>query len=252
MDKRGVESEHFKYFRKLIPSFPEGEVWHEDAPDFLIHAEKGLIGIEHRQLFQESPTGERPLQAREHEIDNILVVAKEHAELRGMPPVHVTFIFRGGQNNTRGLDKQTRLNLGREITKAVNKNLPQENESVKITYPDTGKRGFPEEITHVFLNRYGKQHKWTYCEAVESLFDCRGVLQQAIDAKANKLLSYKNTRHLTECWLLIVANGLRHSGSFAINEPERNHTYSSPFDRTYFLNYSDPQPLFCLKTKNDV
>ena len=47
MSKKRIESAHFKVFRKLVPDFPDGEIWHEDDPDFRVYTEAGVLGIEH-------------------------------------------------------------------------------------------------------------------------------------------------------------------------------------------------------------
>jgi len=40
-EQRKIESGHFKLFRAQVPDFPDGEVWHVDAPDFLVMAADG-------------------------------------------------------------------------------------------------------------------------------------------------------------------------------------------------------------------
>ena len=69
-------------FRSLANDLQMGEIWHEDSPDFLVHAEKGIIGIEH--CLVQIPTRQRmPLQAVESQTDEIVAIAQEHVELRG-------------------------------------------------------------------------------------------------------------------------------------------------------------------------
>ena len=247
MDTRLIESEDFKYFRKSMPSFPEGEIWHEDAPDFIIHANTGLIGVEHRRLFKPSDFNKSPMQARESQVDDILEIAKEHAELRGLPPVSVNFIF--SKKEIR-LNKAGRLELGRKITRIVAENLPSENDFLAIVNSEVSRLGFPDEIDAVFISRYGSnQHKWYKTEAASVITDCIDVLQQAISDKAKKLLAYKNNKEIREFWLLIVADALNSSGRFEPDEASKNYLYNSPFDRTYFQIYAAPPPnLIELKT----
>jgi hypothetical protein len=191
------------------------------------------------------------MQARESQVDELLAIAQEHAELRGMVPIHITLFF--SKKMKIGLNKKQKLALGRDIARSVYKNLAKENKGAHLDYSYCRKLGFPDEIDQVFLSRYDSydQHIWRSIEAGENIIDCRCVLQQAIGKKAQKLSSYKNTRGLNECWLLIVANGLNPSSFFEPNNLSTNHMYTSPFDRTYFLNYAGPPPnLIKLKTKS--
>ena len=63
--KREIESGHFEVFRSGLLNFPDGEVLHEDNPDFLVITEEGPLGIELRQLFHPRPNVGPPLQALE-------------------------------------------------------------------------------------------------------------------------------------------------------------------------------------------
>ena len=164
-----------------------------------------------------------------------------------MPPIQASFFF-STQIDT---NRKQRIELGREITRAVCKNIPQENESLRFCYSDCHRLGFPDEINTVFLYRYDyiDQHRCHLTEAGESISDCRKILQRAINEKAEKLPSYKYDKNLTACWLFIVADGLKPSSFFNINESSTAHIYSSPFDRTYFLDCAGPPPNFIkLKT----
>lgn len=251
MDKKRIESKHFKGFRKLLVDFPEGEVWHEDSPDFLIYTNDGLVGVEHRQLFQPDHPEKNSIQARESQVDELLAIAQEHAELRGMPPIHISLFF--SKQMKSGLNKKQKLALGRDTATAVYKNLPNESETLELDYSNCHRLGFPDEVDHVFLSRYDgdDQHRWRSIEAGKPISDCRDALQKAICEKAQRLPSYRHTQNLTECWLLIVANGLNPSSFFEPNELSTNHMYTSPFDRTYFFNFAGPPPsLIKLKTKS--
>ena len=237
MDQKHIESRHFKLFRTLMSDFPEGEVRHEDQPDFRVHTMNGCLGVEHRQLFHPKKQDAPLLQALENHIDEILTIAQEHAELRGMPPVYAAFYFNHHLLG-RGLTKQKRRDLGRKIARAAYKNLPEVNEHKEFEFGQIHDVGLPEEVEWLFLSRTAdrKRHDWGSLEQDEGeiLTDCRQALQKAINEKSEKLNSYR--QHCRQCWLLVVADGLKPSSYIHPYEVSKDHIYESPFDRTYFLD----------------
>lgn len=56
-----------------------------------------------------------------------------------------------------------------------------------------------------------------------------------ISKKANLLSTYLNA--CDECWLLLVADGLRPSGKFDFGQHFCAHVFVSPFARTYVLDF---------------
>jgi hypothetical protein len=232
LDTKQIESGHFKYFRQLLADFPEGEVWHEDEPDFLVHSSNGVLGIEHRQLFQPARANGPPLQAFESQIDEIVSLAQEHAELRGMAPVHVGLFF----SLTHSLTKEKRLALARAIARFIYENLPRESGSLTLEYDTEHKGDIPEGLDLAIITRseHGKRHHWQSSEAGQAVRDCREILQSAIDDKADKITNYLKV--CDACWLLVASDGLKPSSFIHADQISREYTYSSPFERTYFLD----------------
>jgi len=232
VDTKRIESDHFKLFRQMLPEFPEGEVWHEDEPDFLIHTDHGILGIEHRQLFKPQRDGKAPLQAVESQIDDIVALAQEHAELRGMPPVYVGLFFDLHQS----LPKKQRIDLAREIASFIHTNLPEPDQSLVLEL-DSGYGGVkPEALDFPILirNQHRSRHHWQSSEAGSVMKDSREVLQAATDEKATKIKRY--LANCNECWLLIVSDGLKPSSFVHADKATKEHLYTSPFSRTYFLD----------------
>ena len=77
--------------------------------------------------------------------------------------------------------------------------------------------------------------------------DARQLLQNAINEMASKLDSY--LVRCNRCWLLLAADAFRPSNFIEIDKATRSHTYESPFERTYFLNCFDGDPILLQTVK---
>ena len=214
-----------------MPDFPVGEVLHEDAPDFRIRTEGRVLGVEHRLLFKPRRDASVSIQAMEGDADEIAAIAQEQAELRGLPPVHVSLFFELSGH----LKKKERLELGRALARFVSRYIPEKNGRLELEYFDR-REGHPPEVDliHITRNEHLDHHHWHRVQAGWVMQDVRVHLQEAIDEKACKLASYRES--CEECWLLIVANGDRPSSAIQPDDPSLAHRYNSPFERTYFMS----------------
>jgi hypothetical protein len=228
--KRQHESRHFKLFRRLLPDLPAGEVWHEDSPDFRVLTKDRILGIEHRLLFKSSGNDQAPAQAIEQQADEVAAIAQEHAELSGLPPVHVSLFF----ELCGPLKKQERLELGRVLARFVGKHIPEKNGLIRLEYSDRVE-GHPPKVDLILVarNEHLDRHYWHPVQAAWVQSDIRALLQTAIDEKITKLESYQ--KNCDECWLLIVADGDKPSSALQANDTSLAHQYKSPFERTYFM-----------------
>ena len=237
---RPLERLHFKLFR-LKAVIPDGAVTHagafgekmsDGAPDFIVHASGHRLGIEHREvLVPQSPTqtSERAQEAHE---DDILAMAKELTELRGTPVSRVSVSFGRGLP----LKRQQRLALAREISALVHDYLPANDRYVALDY----NHFFPRKIhglqrVSIYRNdALTAAAHWTALRAAWVMSDCVDLLQQAIDDKANNYDKYRT--HCDECWLLLVADTRKPSGTVHPDDRSTSHEYRSPFERTYLLD----------------
>lgn len=169
-------------------------------------------------------------------------IAREHAELRGLPPAHVSIFF----NLRKPLNHDERLDLGRRIAGLVVQQFPREEEGfVELDSLESGDL-FPLEVDRLHIHRHSALdvHHWHTVDAGWVLRDCMDILQTAITSKAIRHPTYM--RSCDECWLLIVAEGSSPSCAIRPNEESLVYEYSSPFERTYFMRCVD-RKLFRLK-----
>ena len=243
MSSKGIESRHFKKFRSLIPDFPDGEVWHEDSPDFWVLTPNHVLGIEHCQVL--IPVGNKPpIQAIESQTDDIISMAQEHAELRGMPPIQVNFLF----GHYSPLRKRQRLDLAREIARSVHDAVAQMGHVQPFSSIVIRKPNIPDQLTsaRILILKEGARHFWRcnrYGWAVE---DCRELFQKSIDEKRELFETY--LANCQECWLLMVAD-VKPSSFIHPNTKTIDHRFMSPFSRTYFLDLAEGR-LNQLKTRS--
>jgi len=215
-----------------VEDFPAGEVWHEDAPDFRIYTPTQIVGIEHCLLH--IPSTERtPLQAIENQIDEIIACAKEHAELRGMPPIQAKFLFR----HYSALQKVQRIDLARKMARTVY-DLVLEMDKTQ-PYIRTMKRRsedsrIPDPIELIDIRMLPKEssHFWFCARSGWESKDGIHIFQSAIDKKSKHYQSY--LRECQECWIVMVAE-MKPSSFIRPNQDTLDHIYTGPFDRVYFM-----------------
>lgn len=237
LKQREIESGHFKVFRLGLLDFPDGEVLHEDNPDFLVITKTGPLGIELRQLFHPRPKTGPPLQALESIRNAVLEQARELCELRGLPPLFVSVDF----DLRRVIPADRQYLIARKLAHLCADFLPSKGKLFELKREPLEPKLLPGEIRGLHIARTGRSHHWTDIEVGMVLEDARQLLQNAINEKATKMDLY--LRRCSRCWLLLSADAFRPSNFIEIDEVTRSHTYESPFERTYFLNCFDGNPI---------
>jgi hypothetical protein len=246
MGNKRLESSHFKVFRTRVADFPEGEVWHEDAPDFRILAANGVLGVEHCHVHIPTHPSRTPLRAIESQTDDILASAQEHAELRGMRPIQATFLF----SKYSTLKKAQRTDLARSIASTVHEVVSEMDDSqpfssTVIRKSENPRLPAPLVSVHITLLPPESRHFWRCVRAGFAVEDCVDLIQHAIDEKAELYCSH--LAQCQECWLLMVAE-LRPSSFIHPNQQTLDHVFQGPFGRAYFMDMAE-QVVHRLKIK---
>jgi len=236
MGNKRLESSHFKVFRKRVPDFPEGEIWHEDAPDFRAHTATQIIGVEH--CLVHIPTGGRtPLRAIESQTDDIITGAQEHAELRGTPPIQAQFLF--GRYAT--LQKAQRIDLARAIARTVYEVVLEMDHSqpfsrTVIRRSEDPRLPAPLVSAHIVILPEESRHFWRCARAGWAVEDCVQLIQGALDEKAGLYEWY--LKNCQECWLLMVAE-VKPSSFIHPNQQTLDHIFAGQFGRAYFMDMAE-------------
>ena len=172
-------------FRSLVNNFPKGEVWHDDRPDFLVHTEDGIIGIEH-SLVHIPERIKHPLQAIESQTDEIVSMAKEHAELSGVPPIHAQFHFQIREH----IDRTSRINMARDIARLVYQEVSDDinpRTMMELFYPE-----YDDSIASIHIYKLDRnlKHFWNTARAGWSVENCIDIFQESISKKEVLFKSY--------------------------------------------------------------
>jgi hypothetical protein len=94
----------------------------------------------------------------------------------------------------------------------------------------------PEEISSITIHDSPSLSRplWQIAGGGQTIEDCVNEIQTTVNKKHEKLERYRKT--CTECWLVIVSDVWERS-DIEPNLATRTHTYTSCFDRTYFMMY---------------
>lgn len=247
--QKETERHHIRSFRCLCSDFPAGELTECETPDFLVVTAKGrTIGIEITRVFKTDGTDETAEQADEATKEAITVAARMHAECLTVPPAHVSLFFNPQylrrikkskknvvQPEPRFLTKKEKQNIARSIAQFVHKNMPPQGCSIRLEpscHPDQ-----PREVDLILINRVHPvdRHRWCWLEVRTVQHDAIERLQKAICIKSQRRDACR--RNCEECWLLVVAPSFQSSGTIHPDEKSLSHIYTSPFSRTYFLDF---------------
>lgn len=219
-----MECEYFKSFRYFEPVIESGVVTHRDNPDFQVKFGDRIVGVEVMRLFK--------LENRrnvESSKERILEEVCRKAQERNLPTAHVTLFF----NLRRPLNTASRRCIANAVVDVVAARMPPDGQRVELE----GALGQPREVDLITVNRVhsGARGNWRWSELGTIEGDAVQVVQQAIEKKSVKLLSYR--KYCEECWLLLVADSFRTSGKMAFGDSFKSHVFISPFDRTYVLDF---------------
>lgn len=231
-EKKEREKNEFNRFVFLLPDFPQGEIRHEDGPDFRVHTPNKVIGIEHCRVYKPSGNGGFFEQAIDSQVDDVIGTARKYAELEGVPPARVDVVF----NYEQTRDKSARKNIARSIVEIVRANMP-ENGQVSLARGDLN---LPDEagvIANIYISRSSidVQHNWFPLRVHTCAAGDISLIQIAIDEKRKKFSDYMEK--CNECWLLMVANIFtKPSTTIDISRGALTHHFLSPFARIYYLD----------------
>lgn len=239
---RAAEVQHFKLFRRLLKDFPHGEVSHSDKPDFLIQHEGEVIGVEHTQLTKPTSSKRPALLESEASVDELLRVARQHAEISGVPPLWVSLACIGAPAIPKG---QQRVELARSLMRLVRANVPSEGKSIRLEVDDI------PGVDGVYIDRNNlvTEHHWYAGRGGWVMTRCVDLLQNAISQKRQGIDEY--LKRCSRCWLLLVADGGRPSSAIRPDDASQAHVYASAFERTFFMRCVD-QSLIELHTRSDL
>jgi hypothetical protein len=250
-DRHCMEAAHFRSFYFFEPDirsnqhlkpeiqFPldmqSGVITHDDKPDFRIRIGSRTVGIEITRLFTSADA-----PALESTQESIFDQACRNAERLKLPPVDVILYF----NIRKSLHRADCCRIADAVVQFVAANIPNDGNGVDLEH----RPGQPHEVDLIKIqpSYRPEQGRWradfSFSMIERNTF---AIVQKAITKKAGLLRTYLNA--CDECWLLLVADSFKASGNLDFSEDSQMHIFSSPFARTYALDWGRPR-LHCLET----
>jgi hypothetical protein len=223
-DNRQMECEYFESFRFLEQDVQGGQVAHDDRPDFRVSIGVRVIGVEITKLFK--PMGRQDIESTQ---ERILSFACAGAERIDLPAADVALF----PNFREPLDAARCQKIADAVTRVVAANMPADGESIELE----GQPWQPSEVDLISISRWNSRGsgRWHWVEAARIEKDVSGIVQGAIDKKTKLLPAYLGV--CSECWLLLVSDGLRPSGKMEFGEHFQSQLFRSAFARTYVLDF---------------
>lgn len=240
IDTASVKKRHERFFleqfleqQEIVPTLIEDR----DPPDFLVHFEDRIVGVEVTYLhIRDSSTG--PLaQAVESVTDRIVARAQQLYIASGAPPAHVTVLF--GSNIKP--DEIRRDFTAKELVRLVKGMSLKTWERVRWHSSDEDSCDDPIAKTVDSVHALGvpdhQMAHWTVSRAgwVATLTPER--LQTRVSEKSAKIEAYQEA--VQETWLLIVSDGRKPSQAFLVPDHFATGQVSSAFARTFFFCYPE-------------
>jgi hypothetical protein len=222
-------NQHLKPEIQFVLDIQSGVITHDDKPDFRVRVGAKTIGIEITRLFT-SPNA----PALESTQESIFDQACRKAELQDLPAVDVILFF----NIRKSLHRADRCRIADAVVQLVAANIPTDGNRVDLEH----RPGQPPEVDLIQINPpyRPERGRWRADFAFSKIErNTFAIVQEAIIKKAGLLPTYLKV--CDECWLLLVADSFKASGNLDFSEDSQMQTFSSPFTRTYALDWGRPR-----------
>ena len=218
-----------KAFREAFCGFPAGTILADDAqerPDAILDTGSKRIGIEITRIMDPK------LRRTESECQSFVDEARRWYESLNLPHLHVSVHLGADKPFTRA----NREKFGKTLAKLVAKNVPATNGLIEVENDWNDPEEFPYEIQSVLILRNPalRRNHWNAPSAGFFQEDFSDALQIALDKKDDVIGGYD--AKCSEKWLLIAADGHGPSAFFDPSPATLSHTYTSSFDRVFFLD----------------
>jgi hypothetical protein len=225
------ERAHLLGFKEVCPFFPDGRIESGEQPDFVVHTQDRLVGIEHTEMFQPGPSHGGSCQAQESLRQRIVDWAGDLHRRAGGQPLHLWVLFHPAVEVT----KQDAPNMAETIARFVGQ-VPIEPGRLTEVKPTRETCDiFPSCVALIQIYHYpgGKKHHWSCWSSDFVSSITRKDIQAVIERKECKLDIYE--AKCSEVWLLIVADMHSASSTVELTQSAVEHRYQTRFDRVFFF-----------------
>lgn len=196
-----IELRRLECFKRLISNFPAGRIEPTKSPDFLVHGESRVVGIELTELCRQASLAQAQ-QAGEAIRRKVVARAQEICASRQHPAVVATRFF----NDRVPIKKSEVEPSAAELADRVSKNIPDVNSSVEIRANRPDARRLPKVLYEFAVHRLDTVTK-TFFSAPGATWAVplgRADINRALAIEAPKQLVCKT--RCGEAWLAINAD----------------------------------------------
>ena len=224
-----LETIHVKGFKSSYRKFPDGELIPCEKPDFLIDRDKGILGIEHKQIFKDAEDHGSSLQAQESLRSKVIKqIKKKYVDLGG-EPISAYFTF----NFYETIDPNQLSEISENISKLLIPVDLEPNELKQINLYNNESNSLNVLNTIHLHRRIGFNETnfsplsmgWT-----KELKPQRIINE--IKSKEVKIDDYR--KKCDEIWLIIVADDFTNASSVDLSNETVKYSYKTEFDKVFF------------------
>ncbi len=222
------EAFYFKWFCDMsgrveaVTSFTQPK---EPAPDILFSDGGKRIGVE-----LTTSVADEQARAIEEDAEKLMMRAKRHFEASGGPPLLVGIFWKDDARPERAERKRFETDL----SELVNQHQPIVGCETELRWSE-----IPESLQpfvyRIDIQRWPnlKHGLWQAPKATAVPRRRQDEIAKRLAAKDAKVTRYRE--HCDELWLLLYAEGNKHSSWWQLSNETAQATYSSGFDRVFVL-----------------
>lgn len=231
--KKTIERHYLDELRAAMPDFPAGRIEPTEGPDFLVHGENSIVGIELTELHRETPNGVNPQQAIEAMRRRVVAKAQELYIASNLPAVSV-WIF---MNDSYDIKKEQVLPLAKKIRKLVASHLPDKNASQEIVYDLNDPDSFPDSLIKLSVRRRDAITETCFMSPgatwISAVSDAD--IERVVEPKERKYSTYRIKCDAT--WLVVNADISSMSTWFEFESLALLKPLRTQFEREFILRH---------------
>ena len=235
MSKDKLERKYLDAFALALGHFPLGRIEKFEHPDFLVHRESTVLGIELTRLFHQ-PTAPRFLLREQESLrHHVANVAKHSYDSKNGPPIHVTIFF-----NDQVPVRKARLNSLADSVAAIALRMASAADALQEeSFNWTNRAYFPEEIATIRARRFDGITISFFGPTAGAWLPFLSVtdLQLEFQKKEDHIARYLHS--CNELWLVMCYKAEGLASVVEVSDATASATYRTSFDRAFLFAWPD-------------
>ncbi len=237
--KKIEEKQYLKHFILECQNFPTGKIIETESPDFIIKLnKKNSIGLEMTKLyFSEDNKNHKP----NHHFNTIenKIIEKSKNKYFEKNKLNISAHFNLSDIENFSTNNNNTNNLSDKICNIISENLKNKNFNKFFQIKISDKK-LPKEIKSITLVRHpdDKLSFWRCCDNKIDQKNFIENIEDVLNKKEEKFELYQK-RMNDSYWLVIVAECIKCSTNFSINNILEKWHFNSSFNKVYLFSLFD-------------